>query len=152
MVGEYPETLGDHVGREAFDVDQFVGGARRDPFVRNESTQCEGVRLDLLPRALADAVKARSRSGFRCVKKKMAELVIEHCEFPDRRQLAVDGDEITVLHAIVKSANRKRHLLDHDPEPPAQPIKIDLGQRAIVPAKIELRYLFDQKLHESVST
>ena len=77
----------------------------------------------------------------------MGEFMEHHKELFLRRQFAVDGNKMTALHAVIKSADTERHFLHRDPESPAEPVKVALGQDAFVPIDPKAGNLFNEEIH-----
>ena len=76
-----------------------------DPRSWDQSTESECIGLAFLSSAAADAVEIGSRTGFRGVKKEMAQLMKHDGELFGIGQMAVDGYVIAAHHTVVKAAD-----------------------------------------------
>jgi hypothetical protein len=73
----------------------------------------------------------------------MCKLVKHHEQFADARQLAVDGDKMPSLYAVIKAVRRQGHLDDRYLEPLAEAIKIVFAERSLIPLDTQALYFFE---------
>ena len=77
----------------------------------------------------------------------MCEFVKENSKFLRPREFAVNRDKILAHHAIVKTADAKRHFDNSDLKLLTKPIEISFGHRAFVPIDAKFCYFVAEDLH-----
>ena len=116
-------------------------------FLGRIAAESERVGLGLFAGLFADAVKVCGDAVLGCVHQEVGEFVEHHEELMLAVKLAVDGDEMPALHAVVKSLGSQRHLGHGHAKPLAKSVKVTLGEGAFVPRKSETSCFFGEELH-----